>query len=142
MKYSLLLCAILLSSARLRGQCVKDYQPKSADEAEIVRLENQLCDAAIKRDASRLSEIFADDLIWTENDRFTDKAGVMRRYMVDQQEIVIELRDVKVKVEGDIAVVISHVHVVKKVGGKTIKNTHTDGDVFRKRNGKWQMIVA
>lgn len=83
MKASLLFCAVFLGSTQIWAQCVKDYEPKSADEAQIVRIENQLCDAAIKRDASRLSEIFADDLIWTENDRFTDKAGVMHRYMID-----------------------------------------------------------
>lgn len=142
MKSSLLLCAVLLSCVQLWGECVKNYQPKSADEVEIVRIENELCDAAINRDASRLSEIFADDLIWTENDQFTDKAGVMRRYMVNVQEITLELLDVKIKIEGDIAVVISHVHVVKKVGGKLIEDTHTDDDVFRKRGGKWQLIVA
>ena len=66
----------------------------------------------------------------------------MRRYMVDVQELVIELRDVKIKIEGDIAVVISHVHVVKRVAGKRIEDTHTDDDVFRKRDGKWKLIVA
>jgi len=139
---SLLFCALLLGSTQLWANCVKDFEPKSHDEAEIVRIENEFCDAAIKRDASRLSEIFADDLIWTENDQFTDKAGVMHRYMIDVQELVLELRDVKIRIQGDIAVVISHVHVVKKVGGKTIENTHTDDDVFRKRGGKWQLIVA
>lgn len=142
MKSSVLFCAVLLSSTQLWAQCVENYQPKSADEAEIVRIENEFCDAAIKRDESRLSEIFADDLIWTENDQFTDKAGVLHRYMIDVQELVLELRDVKIRIEGDIAVVISHVHVVKRVGGKTIENTHTDDDVFRKRGGKWQLIVA
>lgn len=142
MKRLLLLCAVLIGSIQLHAECVKDYKPNSSDEAEIMRIENDFCDAAIKRDGLRLSEIFADDLIWTENDRFTDKAGVMHRYMVDVQEIVLELRDVKIRIEGDIAVVISHVHVIKKVGGQTIENTHTDDDVFRKRGGKWQLIVA
>src|SRR5262245_57729914 len=141
MKISVVVCAVLVGSTQFWGQCVKDYQPKSADEAEIVRVENQWCDAAINRDASQLAPIFADDLIWTENDQFTDKAGVMRRYMVDERELVLELRDVKIKVQGDIAVVICRVHVVKKVDGKTIEKTHTDDDIFRKRDGKWQLIV-
>lgn len=140
MKNSLFFCAVLLGSIPALGQCVKDYQPKSAEEFEIVAVENEWCDAAIKRDVARLMNIFADDVIWTEHDEFTDKAGVMRRYMVDVREQLIELH-VKIKIEGDIAVVISQVHVVKTVGGKTTDATHTSDDVFRKRSGKWQLIV-
>lgn len=130
-----------VSAASTRGPCAMDYQPKSADEAELVSIELDWCDAAIKRDATRLSAVFADDLIWTENDKFTDKSGVMRRYMLDIQEHLWEQSDVKIRVEGDIAVVISRIHVVKTVDGKTTDSSHTSNDVFRKRGGRWQLIV-
>jgi ketosteroid isomerase-like protein len=136
----LVIAVFLLASIQLQSQ-VKGYQPKSAEEAEIVRIENEWCDAAIKRDASRLADIFADDIIWTEEERFRNKAGVLHYYMVEVQERAIELGNMRMRIEGDIAVVVSQIHVVKAVAGKTTDSSHTSTDVFRKRAGKWQLIV-
>ncbi len=61
---------------------VLDYRPKSSDEAELVRVENEWVDAAIHRDEAKLQKVFADDLIWNEGDVFRNKAGVLHRYMV------------------------------------------------------------
>jgi ketosteroid isomerase-like protein len=135
------LVAAVLISGQCSAECVKDYQPKSADEIEVVRVENDWCDAAIKRDSSRLDTIFADDITWIEDVGYRNKAEVLHRYLVEVQERMIELRDIRMRMEGDLAIVSSHIHVVKTVAGKTTDSTHTSTDVFRKHNGKWQLIV-
>ncbi len=137
------LCVVilgLLGCAQVHSQ-VLNYKPLSKDEAEIIRVENEWADAAIKRDEARLERVFADDLIWNEDGVFRNKAGVLHRYMVEVQERVIELRNVRMKIEGEIAVVVSQIHVIKTVSGKTTDSVHESTDVFRKRSGAWQLIV-
>ncbi len=131
---------LLLGCTRMQSQ-VLDYKPLSTDEAEIVRVENEWADAAIKRDEARLKRVFADDLIWNEDGAFRNKDGVLHRYMVEVQERLIELRNVRMKVERDTAVVVSQIHVIKTVAGKTTDSVHESTDVFRKRSGAWQLIV-
>jgi len=141
MKCWRLVCAVLLGSTALIAQCVKDYQPKSDDEAEIVRIENEWCDAAVKRDAARLDNVFADDISWIEDVGYRTKEQVLKRYMVEIQEHGWELLDTRIRIEGRVAIVSSHIHVIKTIGGKTTDSNHTATDVFLKRNGKWQLIV-
>ena len=51
MNRTLIVGVLFLAGLKLPAQCVKDYTPRSADEVEIVRLENEWCDAAVMRDA-------------------------------------------------------------------------------------------
>lgn len=141
MKHWPLVAAVVLSSTHLIAQCVKDYQPKSADEVEIVRIENEWCDAAVKRDATRLGNVFADDISWIEDVGYRDKQQVLKRYMVEIQEHGWELLDTRIRITGQVAIVSSHIHVIKTVDGKTTNSNHTTTDVFLKRGGKWQLIV-
>jgi ketosteroid isomerase-like protein len=141
MQRFLLIFAVLLSSVQAFGQCVKGYKPKTADESEIVRIENEWCDAAVKRDAVRLSNVFADDITWIEDVGYRTKDQVLQRYMVEIQEHGWELLDTRIRIEGEVAVVSSHIHVIKTVAGKTTDSNHTATDVFLRRKGKWQLIV-
>jgi uncharacterized protein (TIGR02246 family) len=137
----LLIFSVVLGSVDVLAQCVKGYQPKTADEREIVRIEDEWCDAAVKRDAARLSNVFADDMTWVEDVGYRNKDQVLQRYMVEVQEQGWELLDTRIRIEGRVAIVSSHIHVIKTVGGKTSESNHTATDVFLKRNGKWKLIV-
>jgi ketosteroid isomerase-like protein len=61
--------------------------------------------------------------------------------MVEVQEHVIELRDMRIRMFGKIAVVSYHVHVKKTTDGRLAESDHTDTDVFEKRAGRWQLVV-
>jgi hypothetical protein len=115
---------------------VKGYQPRSAEEVEVMRIENAWCDATIKRAASRLGDIFADVITWVEEGGYRNKNEVLHRYMVEVQEDVIELQDVRLRIEGNIAMVSSHILVVKTVARKTTDTAYTSTDVFKKRAGQ------
>lgn len=120
---------------------MKDYVPHSAQEEELVRVENEWCDAAIHRDAVRLERIFADDISWLEDVGYRNKAQVMHRCMVEIQEHMWELRDVRIRVIGNVGIVSSHIHVKKTAAGKLTDSDHTSVDVFEKRAGRWQLIA-
>jgi ketosteroid isomerase-like protein len=137
----LIVIVSLVAELKLSAQCVKGYTPRSADEFEIVRLENEWCDAAVKRDATRLSHIFADDISWIEDVGYRNKRGVMNRYMVEIQEQGWQLLDVRIRIEGNVGIVSSHIHVIKTIDGTKTDTNHTATDVFLKRNGKWQLII-
>jgi hypothetical protein len=83
--FLLIVGPLFLTGLKPSAQCVKDYTPKSADEAEIVRLENEWCDVAVKRDAVRLSNIFAGDITWIEDTGYRNKREVLHRYMAEIQ---------------------------------------------------------
>lgn len=124
-----------------RESCVKAYVPRTAQEEELVEVENEWCDAAIHRDAVRLERIFADDISWLEDVGYRNKEQVMHRYMVEIQEHLLELRDVRIRVIGNVGVVSSHIHVKKTTAGKLTDSDHTTVDVFEKRAGRWQLIA-
>ena len=65
----------------------------------------------------------------------------MHRYMVEIQEHGWELRDVRIRITGNVGTVSSHIHVIKTVDGAKTDTNHTATDVFLKRNNRWQLIV-
>lgn len=136
-----LLGIAMLMPLRASAQCVKDFVPKSAMEREVMKVENEWCVAAVKRDADTLRRIFADDICWIEDAGYRNKEQVMNRYLVEVQEHSWELSDIRIRVIGNAAIVSSHVHVKKTVGGKLTETDHTSVDVFEKRNGHWQLVV-
>jgi ketosteroid isomerase-like protein len=130
-----------ISQAASPASCVKDYVPRTSEEAELVQVENEWCDAAIHRDAKRLEAIFADDISWLEDVGYRNKAEVMHRYMVEIQEHMWELRDVRIRVIGTVGIVSSHIHVKKTTADKLTESDHTSIDVFEKRAGRWQLVA-
>ena len=121
--------------------CVKDYLPSTPVEAELVQVENEWCEAAVHRDPARLERIFADDISWLEDVGYRNKAQVMHRYMVEIQEHMWELKDVRIRVIGNVGIVSSHIHVKKTAAGGLTESDHTSVDVFEKRAGRWQLVA-
>lgn len=96
----------------------------------LVQVENEWCDAAIHRDAARLERIFADDISWLEDVGYRNKPEVMHRYMVEIQEHMWELRDVRIGVIGNMGIVSSHIHVKKTTAGNLTESDHTSARVM------------
>ncbi len=132
---------LLDGNQQAASECVKGYVQRSSEEAELVRIENEWCDAAIHRDAVRLERVFADDMSWLEDVGYRNKAQVINRYMVEIQEHMWELKDVRIRVLGNVGIVSSHIHVKKTTAGKLTESDHTSVDVFEKRAGRWQLVA-
>jgi ketosteroid isomerase-like protein len=123
------------------ARCLVEYAPRSKDEAELVQIERDWCEAAIERDVKKLDGIFAEDISWIEDTGFRNKEQVLHRYMTEIQDHLIQLRDVHIRVFGNVAVVSSHLHVQKTTAGKFTDSDHTSVNVFEKRAGRWQLVV-
>ncbi|MBS0395411.1 MAG: nuclear transport factor 2 family protein [Proteobacteria bacterium] len=133
-------CALGAVSSAGAG-CIEGFVPRSEEEAQIIAVEEAWCESAVQRDASRLDQIFADDVSWIEESGYLDKAAVLARYLTSVQEHGWRQTDVRVRVLGDVAVVQSHIIVDKTVEGRREVSAHTSVDVFQRRLGRWQLIV-
>ena len=132
---------LLLAAKTAVAECVFDYSPQSPDEVAIVALEKEWCEAAIQRNAKRLADLFAEDVSWITDVGYRNRDQVLHRYLEEVQEHVMQQRDIRIRVLGDIALVQSHIHVKKTVDGKLVEDDHTDLDVLAKRGGRWVVIA-
>ena len=123
-----------------RAGCMERVPTHNADERALVALENEWCDAAIKRDARRLDRVFADDARWITDTGYWTKAEIIDHYVHATATFAFDVTGVRILVFGSGAVVTSHVHVTKTENGKTTTSDHTSTDVFVKRAGRWLCI--
>ena len=73
-----------------------------------------------------LSNIFADDITWIEDTGYRNKREVLHRYLAEIQEHSWELLDVRIRIEGHVEIVSSHIHVIKTVDGNSSWNNWDD----------------
>lgn len=140
MRAAILLCLVSLAAAAQTSMSYLDYAPRTNDETEIVRAENEWCDAAIHRDKSRLADVFADDLIYMTTKGSRNKAQAIDDYLTHIQVIKLRLTEVSIRAYGDSAVVTGHVHVRYKSNGKVVAEINPSTDVFVKRDGHWRLV--
>jgi ketosteroid isomerase-like protein len=121
-------------------------QAPGPSEQELIALENDWSQAAVKRDGAALQRFYADEYI------FTDENGVVSN---KTQEILnltngifrltsYKFEDVKVRVYGDVAVVTGR-NTIKGIWEdvkRDISGPYRFTDVFVKRNGRWQCVAS
>ena len=115
----------------------------AADEAELIRLEQAYAKALIAKDRAFLMRFYASDWrggnwmgFWTKSTML--KSVLSERYVVKSMEV----RDLKVRVTGDVAVVQGVDEEVTSVDGKDTSGKWTFTDVFARRDGGWQAIAS
>jgi hypothetical protein len=107
-------------------------------EQELMRLEHNWCNAAVKSDAAALSAILADDftdVILTG--RLTNKAQNIADLKTDKAT-VCDVDKVQIRVHGDATVV---------VGRATVKSATFNGqymytDTYILREGHWRCVAS
>ena len=134
--------AVLLPPPMQRAPtCGIDFTPKTPDEARIVAVEKEWCEAAVARDARRLDAVFADDVSWIETRGYRSKREVLARYLEEIREHGWRQTDVRIRVVGDVAIVQSHLHVRKSVGRRLVEEDHPSVAVLARRGGRWVVII-
>jgi hypothetical protein len=115
----------------------------AADEAELISLEKRYAQALIERDRDFLMRFYAPDWrggnylgFWTKATML--KAVLEARYTVKS----MELRNLKVRVLGDIAVVQGLDEEVTTIDGKDTSGRWTFTDIFARRDGRWVAIAS
>jgi ketosteroid isomerase-like protein len=123
-----------------RAALAADQTP---DESELIRLERAYADALVKQDRAFLMRFYASDWrggnwmgFWTKSDML--KSVLNKRYKIESMTV----RDLKVRVLGDTALVQGVSDEVTSVDGKNTSGKWGFTDVFARRDGQWVAIAS
>lgn len=120
-------------------------QPPTSAEEEVLKVSRAWLDARNHRDLGTFAAFMADDYIGTTDigERTTKEWLVdflSKREPGDEQKV--DLRDVKVLLEGDTAIV-NYLITVRKGWGKTVViNNRRRTEVLKKKSEKWLAIAS
>lgn len=117
----------------------------SAAIAEELRaIEDQLIAAWVSGDPAVHGRVLSED--WSVIDaqgRIRNKAEVLEEmFRPGEREISGRIDEVNVRPYGDWAVVTGKTHVAGRYEGNEIKVTLRFMDVFRRTEGKWQVVAS
>lgn len=115
----------------------------AGDEAELIRLERDYARALMAKDRAFLMRFYASDWrggnwmgFWSKSTML--KSVLNARYLVRS----MDLRDLKVRVIGDVAIVQGVDEEVTSVDGKDTSGKWTFTDVFARRDGIWVAVAS
>jgi len=113
------------------------------DEAELIRLERDYAQALIRKDRAFLMRFYASDWrggnwmgFWSKSTMLKSVLGT--RYVIKSMDV----RDLKVRLMGDVAVVQGVDEEVTSVDGKDTSGKWAFTDVFERRDGAWVAIAS
>lgn len=119
-------------------------QTSSSSEKEILKLENQWCEAVVKRDTTTLQRLYADEYLCTGSggdvwNKVQEIAGIASGTYVATS---FNLDDMKSHIYGNVAVVTGSNTIKATYKGKDISGKYRFTDVFVKRSGRWQCVAT
>ena len=113
------------------------------DEAELVRLEHGYARALMAKDRAFLMRFYAPDWrggnwmgFWSKSTML--KSVLEARYVIKSMKV----RDLKVRVAGDLAIVQGVDEEVTSLDGKDTSGKWAFTDVFERRNGQWVAVAS
>ncbi|MET1111703.1 MAG: nuclear transport factor 2 family protein [Allosphingosinicella sp.] len=113
------------------------------DEAGLIRLERDYAHALMTRDRAFLMRFYASDWrggnwmgFWSKSTLLKSVLGA--RYVVKRMEV----RDLKVRLMGDVAIVQGVDEEVTSVDGKDTSGKWAFTDVFARRDGQWVAVAS
>jgi ketosteroid isomerase-like protein len=113
------------------------------DKAELIRLEHDYARALMTKDRAFLMRFYAPDWrggnwmgFWSKSTML--KSVLNARYVVKSMNV----RDLKVRVEGDVAIVQGVDEEVTSVDGKDTSGKWAFTDVFARRDGRWVAVAS
>jgi ketosteroid isomerase-like protein len=113
----------------------------AGEAAEVLRIETQWAECALKGDTAGLSSIYSDDLKYVHATGVVDtKQGLLSA--IESRAAVyqsIDSEDMDVRVIGDVAVVTSRARIQVKIGGQELKFQALFLRVYLKGNGSWRL---
>ena len=113
-------------------------------EQELLQLEREWIDAAVRRDTAKVDQILADEweMIIPNGEVWTKETYLM---LVKTGTLALESgenTDVKVRIYGDTAVVTGRGIYKGKSKGVDFSSDQRWIDVFVKKNGRWQYVAS
>jgi ketosteroid isomerase-like protein len=122
----------------------QDSGSNSDVAAELRNIEDQLAAAWVAGDRSVHERVLSED--WSVIDaqgRIRTKAQVLEEmFQPGERSITGRIDEVNVRPYGDWAVVTGKTHVAGRYEGNEINVTLRFMDVFRRAEGKWQVVAS
>jgi ketosteroid isomerase-like protein len=113
------------------------------DEAALIRLEQDYARALMNKDRAFLMRFYASDWrggnwmgFWSKSTMLKSVLGA--RYVVRRMDV----RDLKVRLMGDVAVVQGVDEEVTSVDGRDTSGKWAFTDVFARRDGQWVAVAS
>jgi ketosteroid isomerase-like protein len=138
-----ILVSLLLLAFTAAAQDTK-YQNAAAVEQELIAMEKDWTQAALKKDIAVIDRIAADDWVGIDfTGKTFSKADIINEVKSGASAPrSIELGPMKVRVYGDTAVVNGSDTEKSTWQGKDSSGHYVWTDVFVKRNGRWQAVSS
>jgi ketosteroid isomerase-like protein len=113
-------------------------------EEELIRIEHEWSQADLKKDAAALNQILAEDWIGIDFEgRVITKALALKGIVSDAAALESTvLRDMKVRIYGDTAIVTGTDTEKGEYHGKDSSGKYVWTDVFVRRDGRWQAVSS
>jgi ketosteroid isomerase-like protein len=131
------------SSGSALSSRAQDSAGTAGDERELRRLEQAYAQALIRKDRAFLMRFYAPDWrggnwigFWSKSTMLKSVLGA--RYVVRS----MELRDLKVRVLGDVAIVQGVDEEVTSLGGRDMSGKWAFTDIFARRDGLWLAVAS
>jgi hypothetical protein len=140
MKQFLPVCLLLVASV----PCGHGKSDKNSIEQTLIQMEQDWSQADIKKDAAALNRILAEDWIGIDFEgTVLNKAQALKGIGSDAGSLeTTVLRDMKVRVYGNTAVVTGTDTEKGVYHGKDSSGKYLWTDVFVHRNGRWQAVSS
>jgi ketosteroid isomerase-like protein len=118
--------------------------PSEDVEAVITKLEHEWTDAIVKKDASVLERLLAEDFNGTSPTAHTfPKSAAIDELKSGKYAVKsMDLDEVSVNVYGDTAVSFTSQEEKSSYDGKDISGHYHFTDVWVKKNGQWQVVAS
>lgn len=131
------------SSLALGQMADKQAKTKGSVEQTVTQLERDWYEATIKKDTATIDKIVADDWVVQTPYGASTKAETIADLKSGSFNMESgTLGDMKVRVFGDVAVVIGSDESKGSYKGKDTSGRWTWTDVFVKRQGRWQAVAS
>lgn len=112
-------------------------------EAELIRLEQDYARALVAKDMKFLRDFYAPD--WRGGNwlGFFTKSTLLKR-LQDRRYVIksMKVRDLRVRVLGDVAIVQGVDEEVTSMSGRDTSGIWSFTDVFARRGGRWVAIAS
>jgi ketosteroid isomerase-like protein len=123
--------------------CNSENQARKADEAEILRLNNQYDSALLKGDTGFLKKLYSDDFMYTSPEgKFLTKDQQITGVAISEIKWVnVKSDDVKLNLYGDFAVMTGVFTANGTLRGNPISFHERYTCAWRKNDKRWQMVA-
>jgi len=118
-------------------------QGSTALRQEVIDVEHRWTAAELKGDAAGVERVLADEFVNTNEDGILqDKSQTISGIRSGNVKVASEtMDDIKVRVNGDVAVVTLHIVQTGTSSNKDISGSIRVTDVFVHRDGRWQCVA-